>query len=144
MTVAMVPRISLARWRDESGAAVVEFAVAALVLVVMVAMIMEGGRMLWVTYTLQTASASGARYASLRGSDSTAPASEADVRRSVEQNLSGLVPARLQIDVSWPGGNGAGGAVRVSTRYDYDFLFLKLLPASSLRLSSSMEFKILN
>ena len=142
MTATMVRKIGLRR--DESGATAVEFAVAAIVLLLVVAMIMEGGRMLWVGYTLQTAAASGARYASLRGSSSQAPATEASVRGSVQAGLSSLVPARLRIDVSWPGGNAAGGTVRVSTSYDYDFLFLSLIPVRSLRFSSATEVGIMN
>ncbi|HZH89507.1 MAG TPA: TadE/TadG family type IV pilus assembly protein [Pyrinomonadaceae bacterium] len=122
--------------RDERGAALVEFAIAATLLCASVFGVLEIGRLLWVHNSLVDASRRAARYAVNRDTGGTAQAAAKNM--AVYGNAAGegqplvqdLKPE--QVSISYQDFTLGGGSVTVEI-VDYDFNFV--LPLVSQKLS---------
>ena len=103
----MGQRMSVRRFaRDERGAAMVEFAVVAVVFFIpLIFGIIEFGRMAWTKSTLTAAAREGVRYAIVHGSTSGDIADSAAVADTVEARtaLGGIIVSTQWIPAKNPG-----------------------------------------
>ncbi len=105
--------------RNTAGTAAVEFAFVLPVLLLMTLGIIEGGRTFLALHALEKVAGDGVRYASVRGSESQSPVTQAQVEAFVLSRAAGLVNAELVVVVDWPDGNNDPGS-RVTVQVDYD------------------------
>jgi Flp pilus assembly protein TadG len=115
------------RWREDRGSTLVEFALIAFMFVIVLAGVVEMGRMVLVYNTIANAAREGTRYAIVHGADQTvSPSGPGNVTKvqTVVKNFAsaGLVDtSALTITVSYPNGNNtAGSPVTVKVLYTYD------------------------
>lgn len=126
----------------ERGASMVEFALAATALLVIMFGIVDFGRALYTYHTLSNAARLGTRYAIVRGSDCASgatdcPASKAQITTFVQGQAPLVVPT---VTPSWSGmssfgttcddtSHRAGCLVTVQTSFPFNFL-LPFMPAN--------------
>ena len=118
------------RWREDRGSSLIEFALISFMFIILLAGVVEMGRMVLVYTTIANAARAGARYAIVHGADQTVspsgpgnPCTCANVKTVVKNFASaGLVnTSALTITVSYPNGdNNAGSPVTVKVMYPYD------------------------
>ena len=118
------------RWREDTGDTLVEFALIAFMFVIVLAGVVEMGRMVLVYNTIANAAREGTRYAIVHGADQTVspsgpgnPCTCTNVKTVVTNFASaGLVnTSAMTITVSYPDGdNNAGSHVAVKVLYTYD------------------------
>jgi Flp pilus assembly protein TadG len=123
----------LERGRSERGSTAVEFALVAVMFIILLVSIVEIARLMLVFNSVANAAKVGARYAIVHGADRTAsgvdgpsgPGSTTQVQ-TVVQNFAKaglLTTSNLTITVTYPNGNNkAGSRVRVTVTYTYDAL----------------------
>ena len=123
----------LERGRSERGSTAVEFALIAVMFVILLMSIVEIARLMLVFNSVANAARAGARYAIVHGVDRTGsgvygpsgPGSTTQVE-TVVQNFAKaglLTTSNLTITVTYPNGNNkAGSPVRVTVTYSYDAL----------------------
>ena len=85
---------------DESGAPVVEFAIIAPVLMIITVGIIDIGRAVWTSTTLEHVAREGARFASVRGAGHVAEATETSVETYVEGRATGLSATDMTVAIS--------------------------------------------
>jgi Flp pilus assembly protein TadG len=115
------------RWREDRGNSLVEFALISFMFVIVLAGVVEMGRMVLVYNTIANAAREGTRYAIVHGADQTVspsgPGNVTNVQTVVKNFASaGLVnTSAMTITVSYPNGNNtAGSPVTVKVLYTYD------------------------
>lgn len=99
------------------GAALVESALAMLVLGILIAGIMELGLAGLISNTVAFAAQRAARYASVRGSGSGHPAAVADIQATAQAYAAPLSPGSLTVTVTWTPNNNPGSTVLVTVAY---------------------------
>lgn len=108
------------RCRDEAGAALVEYALTAVLFCMFLIFILDGSRILWNYVTVTYAVRAGARYGITHGARSAAPVSpghDAALRQVVRDAAPGLDPAQMTIDVDWSPDNTPGSRISVAITY---------------------------
>ncbi len=135
------------RRKRQQGAGLIEFALVALQLMLVLLSLLEFGRMVLVTTSVANAARTGIRYAIVHGSTRTGSGvdgpSGPSLTTHIEANVryyasAGLIDAaRLNVAVSYPDGdNDPGSRVRITLVYPYDpFTVLPL----SVNLASTSE-----
>ena len=119
------------RQRSQKGAALIEFALVALQMMVLLLSLLEFARMVLVTTSVANAARTGVRYAIVHGSTRTGsgvdgpsgPSSYANVQNNVRYYAgAGLLdPGRLNVLVNYvDGNNNVGSRVKVTLVYPYD------------------------
>jgi Flp pilus assembly protein TadG len=124
--------------QDERGAAMVEFAIVAVVFFIpLIFGIVEFGRMAWAKSTVTAAAREGARFAIVHGSASPSTADSAAVAAYVE-NRTLLSP--IIVSTTWVPSKDPGDTVKVTVKYSYSSLIPvvppKLLTATSRQIIS--------
>jgi Flp pilus assembly protein TadG len=144
------------RWRevrqDESGSALIEFAVSVGALMTLVFTLMEMCIVFYTYGMISDAARSGTRYAIVHGSTCTTAsntsctATAAQINSYVQglnyPNIGGATP---QVSTTWPGtgnSNAPGYPVQVQVTYTFP-IALPLVPKNSLTLKVSSEMYIL-
>lgn len=117
--------------RDESGVALLEFAIFISLLLVLVFGIIDFGRALFTANNLTAAAREGARYASSLTNPCGATSA---IRQRAASNMSPFggdsVNANTQVVVNYlPGGCGTGTLEAVQVQINYPFTWLTPLPA---------------
>jgi Flp pilus assembly protein TadG len=107
------------------GSTLIEFALIAFLLLLVLFMGIEMDRMLFVYTNLADAAKAGTRYAIVRGADRTSGASTAadpsPVVNIVKNYITGIDPSHLTVTVTYPDGNNAlAKHVKVVVQYIYD------------------------
>jgi Flp pilus assembly protein TadG len=138
------------RLRDDRGQSLVEFALSALVLLMLVFGVIEIGRMVLLYTTVSHAARIGTRYAIVHGSDASSPSgptSDDTTVIGVVKNFAGvggLDTSNLTVHVNYyssggvsPSCNAPGCWVKVTASYPYDPL-ISYFPIS-VTLGSSSE-----
>jgi Flp pilus assembly protein TadG len=125
----MKPR-GLQRLQAEEGSSMVEFALVAVMFILVLLGVVEMGRMVLVYTTLAESARAGARYAIVNGSDQTVspsgpgtPCTCTQIKTIVKDFASAgaLDTSGLNITVSYPDGtNIPGSRVTVNVAYTYD------------------------
>ena len=114
------------RCREDRGSSLIEFALISFMFVMVLAGVVEMGRMVLVYNTIANAAREGTRYAIVHGADQTvSPSGPGNVTavQTVVKNFAsaGLVDtSKLTITVAYPNGNTAGSLVSVKVTYPYD------------------------
>jgi Flp pilus assembly protein TadG len=118
------------------GSELVEFAISAFLLFLVIFATFEFARMALVYSSIANAAREGVRYATSNGAYKSSPASQSDVCNIITQYTSGLNKSALicggssgsRISVTWPDGNTQPGSrVQVTVVYKYD-PFFSILP----------------
>lgn len=146
--------------REENGSSLVELAISASVLLVMIFGIMDVSRALYTWHFVSWAAQSGTRYAIVRGArwsgtscTSTTTVACAATAANVQSFVQGLAPpgvtsSSVLATTTWPGttpggtscstANGDGCLVQVTVTYTFAFL-QPFLPSAGITLSSTSE-----
>lgn len=120
----------------QSGSALVDFAFAAPILILLTIGSFDLGRAVWLDVTLQHAAKEAVRFASLRGSESLSPASDDDIKAFVRSRAVGA-PSDMTIAVSWTPNNSSGSTVRIVLTYRYASFLQAWLPIEPFHLEGS-------
>lgn len=102
--------------RNERGQALVEFALASLLLFMLLFGILEGSRAVFYYNSLASLARDGARFAIVRGSDSGRETNEAAVRTFVQGRAVGLTPS---VSVTWTPDTRPGSTVQVQVNHTF-------------------------
>ncbi len=111
--------------RNERGASAVEFAFVAPIMVLFSVLLIDIGRAMWASTTLEHVAREGARYAAVRGSSSDfeidiSDATAVDAFEDLmEQRATGFLPADIDVDAVWAPSNDSGDTVTVTVTYTY-------------------------
>jgi Flp pilus assembly protein TadG len=151
--------------KQERGSVLVEFAVSAILLFMLIFGIMDFSRALYIQHFVANAAREATRYAMVRGSSWSSTCSTSnvfacktnasDVSSFVKQMApAGVDTASLSVSTTWPGSssggtscstakgkNSAGCAVKVTVAYNFKFV-LPLVLENGLKLSSTSEMTI--
>ncbi len=135
------------RWRRNDGSNLIEFALVAFLLMMVLLSSVEMGRMVLVYTTMANAARAGVRYAMVHGGDLTTgasgPAANPTQVVTVVQGFAsaGLIDgSQLNVSVTYPNGtNTAGSLVSVTVNYTYDPLVSYFNSALNVTLSSTSE-----
>ena len=132
--------VSNKRRRLSRGSTLIEFALCAFLLVILLLSVVEMGRMILVYTTVTNAARAGSRYAIVHGSTRTGsgvdgPSGPGNDPPEVVQAVKNFASAgaldvtRLNITVTYPNGNDIGDPVNVTVVYPYDPM-INYLPLS--------------
>ena len=102
--------------------ALVESAVTLMLFFLFILAILEGARLIWAYNTLGYVAREGTRYATVRGSESSTPATVGDVDTYVKSQALGLDTSLLTVNTSWSPNNNPGGFVQVDVTYQYSLM----------------------
>lgn len=97
----------------------VEFALAAPILFLMLFGVIEGGRLMWTNHELTNGTREGARVAMVGGANATTPATQASIEAAILDRTAGLDAGRLTVAPPANLGGVPGTTVVVAATYDY-------------------------
>ena len=110
-------------WARQAGQSMVEFALTSLIIIPMLFAMIDVGVYFWVDTTLANAVREGAHYASVHGSQSSAPSgpgNDSAVISEVNSHITGLPnPANVTVQVTWTPNNSPGSQVTVDANYQW-------------------------
>lgn len=129
------------RRRLQRGSTLVEGALTLTVLLMVVFGIMDFGRLVWWRTMLADAAREGSRYASMRGSTVTQPATAADVTTDVKKSIGGMDTSALNVSTTWNPNNQPGSTVQVTVSYNFSPL-VPYIPSSLITLTSTSAYTI--
>ena len=112
---------------DRRGITVTEFALVAPAMLLVAFSLVDLGRIGLATASLTRGAQEAARYASLRGAKSAAPATAEQVSAVARSRIYGLDPGTVSVNVAWAPDNRSGSSVTVATSSTFRVL-LGLLP----------------
>ena len=101
-------RILIRLKRNSAGDAMVEFAITALVFLLLVFSILNFSMAAYAYNLVSYAAREGTRYASVRGSSATTPAGATDIEQFVKGESAGLNPSNLIVTTVWNPDNNPG------------------------------------
>ena len=110
---------SAVKFGSRRGAAMIESALAMMVLAILMAGIMELGLTGLISNSVAFAAQRAARYASVRGTGSGHPASVADIQATAQSYAAPLSSSALTVTVSWTPNNNPGSTVLVRVSFDF-------------------------
>lgn len=115
--------------KDCRGTAFVEFGFLAPIFFIVTVGIVDFGRVVWLSNTIEHAATEGARYAAVHGSNKATVATTETITDFVEGQAELILPSDMDIDVSWipADDNSPGSSVTVQITYDYEFLLVGFL-----------------
>jgi len=131
------------KWRQRRALAMVEFAMILLVTLTLIFGIIQASLALYAYSFVSYAARSGARYAMVRGSHSSTPATNSSVQTYVAGLAVALNTSSLTVTTSWNPNNNPGSTVTVSVSY----VFAPLAPfvwSSNLTMASTAQALITN
>lgn len=127
---------------NERGAAAIEFAFIAPLLIILTIGIIDLGRLFFAVSSFKHGVSEAARFASIRGAESSAPVSEKEVIALVQKSVVGVHPDRYKVAIVWDPNANAGSRVTVSVNHNFNFLIGGFLPLGSLDVSQSSTMTI--
>ncbi len=118
--------------RDLDGQAYVEFALCAVVLLMLIFTIVNFSFAIYAYNFVSYAAREGTRYAAVRGSANSTPASTSDVSNFVLAEAYGLRSDNLTVTTTWNPNNSPGSVVKVQVQYSLTLIvpFMQLAPLS--------------
>ena len=141
--------------KDTRGSSAVEFAFVAPVLLLLMLGIVDFGRLLWMTSTVEHAATAGARYAGVRGQGNygslTPTELAAEIAGIVRGRATGIASSDLTVAITWrdaggnvlpPPDNVAGGTVTVTATYNFQFILVGFLSLDPFDLTSTSTVTI--
>jgi len=133
--------------RQESGQALVEYALTALIFFTMLMFILDGGRILWNYVTVAEAARVGARYGITHGAKSTAPVRPGNytaLRQTIIDKVTGLEPADLTVTATWTPDNQPESKITVDVVYTVRPVTSLFWPGQTLTLRAQSTMVIQN
>ena len=131
-------------WKNTGGASFVEFSLVAPFLVLMTVGIIDFGRAMWPSTTLEHVARESARYASLHGADSVSVATQTSVQTYAGDRATGLDSGVMNVTVTWAGNsNATGSSVTVDIDYDFNLLLTGFFGIAPVTLESSSTMVVL-
>lgn len=127
------------RFRGQSA---VEFALVGPLFFVMLFGVIELAHGAFVIHQVTNTAREGARWAMVRGENTTPAITNADVTDYVLDVAYGLDANALSVDPAWPSGNAVGSPVRVTITYDYTPLIGRILGTGSITITRSSQMTI--
>jgi len=125
--------------REATGATAVEFAFVLPMLLTLTLGAIDGGRAMLAFNTVEKLAKDGARFASVRGSEYTSPATQVEIESHVRDQAIGLNGV-VTVNVTWTPNNNPGSSVDVRVTYPFDTLFL---PFNSLTFDRTATLNIM-
>ncbi len=115
--------------KDCRGTAFVEFGLLAPVLFIVTVGIVDFGRVVWLSNTIEHAATEGARYAAVHGSNKATVATTLTITDFVEGQAELIPPSDMNIVVSWTptDDNDPGSTVTVQVTYNFEYLLVGFL-----------------
>ena len=123
------------RAKRQRGAAVIELALGAPLVLLLTVSAFDFGRAVWTRQQLSYLVNDAVRFASVHSAESQQPINADDVRERVISKVTGLDADRLAVATSWNPANSRGATVEIDLRYDYAPIF-PLVPTEMLDLSA--------
>ncbi len=111
--------------KDCRGTAFVEFGLLAPVFFIVTIGILDFGRMVWLSNSVEHAATEGARYAAIRGVGKPTVATTQEIEDFARAQVTLIPTNEMTVNVSWTptGNNNPGSTVTVQVTYD-DFEYL--------------------
>ena len=115
--------------KDCRGTAFIEFGILAPVFFLVTVGILDFGRMMWLSNTVEHAATEGARYAAVRGSNKPTVATTQTITDFVKDQAELIPPGDMNIDVSWipANNNNPGSSVTIQVTYNFEYLLVGFL-----------------
>ena len=115
--------------KDCRGTAFIEFGLLAPVFFIVTVGIVDFGRMMWLSNTVEHAATEGARFAAVRGSNKPTVATTQTITDFVEGQAELIPPNDMAIVVSRipPNDNTPGSTVTVQVTYNFEYLLVGFL-----------------
>ena len=130
--------------RSRGGASFVEFSLVAPFLVLLTLGIIDFGRMMWTSTTIEHVAREAARYAALHGAGAKVEATVASTQTYATDRAAGLHASDMTVGVTYQGGsNASGSSVTVDVTYDFNLMLSAILGFDPIELDSSSTFIIL-
>lgn len=130
-------------FRERAGAAAIEFAFAAPVLFLIVLAALDFGRLAWITSSIDTAAREGVRFASIRGSSSSSPATQEQVIAYVRNRIAIRATNDVTVSVTWNPNPAAGSQVTVVVVYPFSFVMAGFLSLDPLQVTGTSQMIVL-
>lgn len=145
----MTTRGSGRRGARQRGTTIVEMAVVAPVVLILLIGTMDLGIAVYAYNTMAEAARAGTRYAAVHGSKAKKQAGPAandpEVEKTVRAYAPGVIASDLTVASSWPDGdNEPGSRVTVTVNYDYRPATTWIIGFTKLKLGSSSTMYISN
>ncbi len=111
--------------KDRRGTAFVEFGLLAPILFLVIVGIVDFGRMMWLSNSVEHAATEGARYAAVRGVGKPTVATAQQIQDFARAQVTLIPTSEMTVNVSWTptNNNNPGSTVTVQVTYD-DFEYL--------------------
>jgi Flp pilus assembly protein TadG len=135
--------------RRQSGQSLVEFALIAPILFIVVLGLVDGTRAVFAYNSISNAAREGARYGIVHGSTSSSPVgpgvNENNLRNAVRNYTKSFSSNDVTITPTWPGGgNATGSKVKVDVAYSYKPVFGGIMGIGSFTMHASATMVIQN
>jgi len=125
----------------ERGSSLAEFAVVVPVLMLFALGIVDLSRGVMLYNTLSHATREGARYASVRSSQSGDPATLSKVAAAIRLRAANLDPDQVGVIAVWPAGNVPGAVVTIDTTYPFETV-TPFIPVGAVTIKSHSQATI--
>ena len=128
--------------QDDSGSSMLQFAFVAPVLILLTLGIIDMGRLGLTASAMRNGAIDAARFASMRGAASPAPATESDIAAVARDNAAGVPASDLTVAVIWSPDNSSGSEVKVRLSYTLPLFIASLIPLPDVHLTRSSAMVI--
>ena len=127
---------------ERAGASAVELGLLLPVAFALLLALLDLGRLGFVMATLEDAAQEGAQFASRRGPESLAPASDAQVEEYVRARIHGADRSEVRVFVRWPEANSVDPTVAITVEHTFAFL-ANLFPMPTLPMRGTARMPVL-
>ena len=127
----------------EKGSVIAEVGLTLPVLLFMMLGLVDLGRGIAAKAAIGSAARAATRYASVRSTRSSDPATVSKIATYLRDRIEGLDPEQVQVSAEWSPSNTRGAKVQVNVSYNFAPI-MPFIPVSSVQLTSSSESIISN
>ncbi len=115
--------------KDCRGAAFVEFGLLAPVFFLVIVGIVDFGRMVWLSNSVEHAATEGARYAAVRGAGKPTVATAQQIEDFARAQVTLIPTSDMTVNVSWTptNNNNPGSTVTIQVTYNFEYLLVGFL-----------------
>ncbi len=131
--------------KDRRGTAFVEFGLLAPIFFLVIVGIVDFGRMMWLSNSVEHAATEGARYAALHGVGKPTVATEQEIKDFARARITLIPTSEMTVNVSWTptNNNNPGSTVTVQVIYDdFEYLLVGFLGFDPVDLAGSSTMVI--
>lgn len=131
----------MTRRRRSSGQATTEFAIVGAVFLTLLIGMIEFSAAMYSYDFVSYAASQTARYAMVRGSTSTSPATASQLQTYAQSLATGLNTANLSTTAAWTPNNQPGSLVKVTVQYKFQFVG-GLFPSATFPFTDTVQMRI--